>query len=47
MNAKFPSNKIVIGIPSYGISWISSTSNNNGLLQIPSNSFPKGDEEDV
>ncbi|ORX83263.1 hypothetical protein BCR32DRAFT_326455 [Anaeromyces robustus] len=46
MNANFPAKKIVVGIPAYGRSWIAGSSTNHGYLQRPSNSYPKGDEED-
>jgi len=46
MEAKFPAKKIVVGVPAYGRSWISSSSSNHGLHQKPKNSYPKGDEED-
>ncbi|KAG4092281.1 glycosyl hydrolases family 18-domain-containing protein [Neocallimastix lanati (nom. inval.)] len=42
----FPANKIVVGVPAYGKSWIAASSNRNGLYQSVANGNPKGDHED-
>jgi len=46
LNGQFPASKIVIGVPSYGKSWIVSSTSNNGLYQSIANGNPKGDHED-
>ncbi|ORX43052.1 glycoside hydrolase [Piromyces finnis] len=46
IDSKFPVEKIVVGIPSFGKSWIATSSDNNGLYQPHEVDNPKGDQED-
>jgi len=46
LDRNFPAEKIVVGVPAYGKSWIAASSTKNGLYQSIANGSPKGDHED-